>query len=146
MHGASIEAMHLAHQEQPKTFSSKMFKKITKEGKQSFGAWIQEIRSYVSRYGLDMFQGSQRLLKMCQRYSHTSSTKTPKNDHDKNQKKEKIHIWERSDIRIWSLDYFTMCYYKPLLIDHKLWIEKSSIKETLLPLPLFLALTQKFST
>jgi len=61
MHGTSIEAMHLAHQEQPKTFSSKMFKKITKEGKQSFGAWIQEIRSWVSRHGLDMFQGSQRL-------------------------------------------------------------------------------------
>jgi hypothetical protein len=87
MHGTSIEAMHLAHQEQPKTFSSKMFKKITKEGKQRFGAWIQEIRSWVSRHGLDMFQGSQRLLKMCQRYCQTSSTKTPKNDHEKHQKK-----------------------------------------------------------
>jgi hypothetical protein len=39
-----------------------------------------------------------------------------------------------------------MCYYKPLLIDHKVWMEKSSIKETLPPLPLFLALTQKLST
>jgi len=88
MHGTSIEAMHLAHQEQPKTFSSKMFKKITKEGKQSFGAWIQEIRSWVSRHGLDMFQGSQRLQNVPRNQPNQQHENLQKNDHKNHRKRE----------------------------------------------------------
>ena len=113
------------------------------------------------RLGTKSFEaGLQDMIQICSNSPKVSQQHAKDSAKPAAQKSPKIWQWKSpkkwnfrfgggartSDVRIWSLDYFTMKEYKLLLANLKAWMAKSSIKEPLLWPTIPPSLNQKLST